>query len=105
MALDSLALAVGKRLTNVWVGAILLITSYGLGQVLLIRSFAYISHRLAVQAEIGQNRLIFRIAELSGPVSIGINRCQPNPPARTRERAQILVEDVQEEACRPMRRR
>ena len=59
-ALQSLALAVGKRHERLGRGdpANHL---YGLAQVLLIRSFAYISHRLALRAEIGENRLIVTI--------------------------------------------
>lgn len=46
------------NVTNVWVGAILGNQSFGLAQVLLIRSVATNSHRLALRAEIGENRSI-----------------------------------------------
>ena len=71
----------------------------GLGQVLLIRSFTYLSHRLALQAEIGQIRSIIRI----GSQLLPFNRYdQTNPTTRdpSHGACQNRGQDVQEDACR-----
>jgi len=78
-------------LTSLWVGS-------GPSEPLL----GYFWHRLAVQAEIGQNRSIFP-KWTNQPRTIGTNDLTEPADFVARRSRELAAEDVQEDACRRAR--